>query len=335
MAGNSVQLRDWTSFELLYDSSNTTLSLDVIRASHIMDDYITPSTSYTPSSQPARDAMYYIREPHHIYQRSGVVRSEEPLELLTLAQYDSDHVYYETNVTVTEQQVKADSVVIEVSNAMEHFHLFLDNEFIGFSASGSGKYTVDVSALMAGISYTLTIVVQADGSSNCCAGLEKYAEGLLGDITIDGESIRNAGWQQLVGLQGEHYNYYSPNTTAPWQKLPSHPATNTTTSAFVWYQLTIQTPDLATNPASPFPTYALDLTATMGKGQVWVNGHHLGRYWNVTVEGTGNYTQRYNHVPAAWLAPAYGLNSVVLWEELGGDPSGIVLFQVLCCDPLN
>jgi beta-galactosidase len=46
-----------------------------------------------------------------------------------------------------------------------------------------------------------------------------------------------------------------------------------------------------------------------GKGQVWVNGHALGRYWRVGPQG-GLY------LPGAWLHP--GGNEVVLLDLDGG-----------------
>ena len=325
VAGTSVQLRDWYTFELLYDSSNVTQSLAVVRAAHVMDAYITPASSASRRVEP--DSVAYIDEPHFLYQQEGVVQSKQPLELISLAQYDSDHVYYETNVTLTKRQQQAGTVVVNVTNAVEHFHLFFAGTFIGFSSSGSDAFSVDVRALSSGTAYRLTLVVQADGSVNCCGNLEDFQEGPLGDITVDGQSIYSAGWLQLVGLQGERNQLFTPNSTAAWQSL-----TSASSKPFVWYQLSIRTP--AVDSSSPFVTYALDLTYSMGKGQAWMNGHHLGRYWNATDED-GKYTQRYNHVPAAWMAAAGQLNVLVLWEELGGDPTHVRLFQVLCCDPLN
>ena len=52
----------------------------------------------------------------------------------------------------------------------------------------------------------------------------------------------------------------------------------------------------------------LDMRA-YGKGQVWVNGHALGRYWRIGPQG-GLY------LPGAWLHP--GRNEVVLLDLDGG-----------------
>lgn len=48
----------------------------------------------------------------------------------------------------------------------------------------------------------------------------------------------------------------------------------------------------------------LDLSA-FGKGSVWINGHHIGRYWNVGPQQT-------LYVPAPWLKK--GKNEIVIFE---------------------
>lgn len=55
----------------------------------------------------------------------------------------------------------------------------------------------------------------------------------------------------------------------------------------------------------PADTY-LDMT-NWGKGCVWVNGHHLGRYWNIGPQQT-------LYVPAEWLHA--GDNDIILFELL-------------------
>jgi hypothetical protein len=82
----------------------------------------------------------------------------------------------------------------------------------------------------------------------------------------------------------------------------------------------------------------------MGKGQLFVNGHHLGRYWPTMlapdsgcadfcdyrgayypekcVTGCGQPTQRWYHIPRDWLEENDD-NLLVLFEEMGGDPSAI------------
>merc|ERR1712096_17098 len=104
-----------------------------------------------------------------------------------------------------------------------------------------------------------------------------------------------------------------------------------------WFELQMEMP-------SPNPTvaYALRMTS-MGKGNVWVNGNHLGRFWdiiavgdcspcdyrdrydmgNICKTGCGDPTQELYHLPRDWMTPGGGANRVVVFTELGGDPAGI------------
>ncbi|KAL5999217.1 Beta-galactosidase 8 [Asimina triloba] len=87
---------------------------------------------------------------------------------------------------------------------------------------------------------------------------------------------------------------------------------------------------------------ALDFTGT-GKGEAWVNGQSIGRYWPTYVspqngcvgscnykgayssskctKGCGTPSQTLYHVPRSWIQPSG--NTLVLFEEMGGDPTQI------------
>ncbi|CAH8383602.1 unnamed protein product [Eruca vesicaria subsp. sativa] len=77
---------------------------------------------------------------------------------------------------------------------------------------------------------------------------------------------------------------------------------------------------------------SLDMES-MGKGQIWVNGESIGRYWTATAAGdyghcsyTGAYkqnkflsgcdqpTQKYYHFPRSWLKQSQNL--LVLFEYI-------------------
>ncbi|KAJ6309689.1 hypothetical protein OIU76_014595 [Salix suchowensis] len=95
-------------------------------------------------------------------------------------------------------------------------------------------------------------------------------------------------------------------------------------------------------PAGDDPI-AIDFTG-MGKGEAWVNGQSIGRYWPTNVSPTSgcskcNYRGSYSsskclkncgkpsqtlyHVPRSWVESSG--NTLVLFEEIGGDPTQIAL----------
>lgn len=57
------------------------------------------------------------------------------------------------------------------------------------------------------------------------------------------------------------------------------------------------------------------------KGQLWLNGRNLGRYWQIG-------PQEFYKVPASWLAAS---NELLIFEEAQGSPSGVRLW----CDALG
>ncbi|KAK1309597.1 Beta-galactosidase 8 [Acorus calamus] len=108
--------------------------------------------------------------------------------------------------------------------------------------------------------------------------------------------------------------------------------------SLIWYKTTFTAPE-GDGPLS------LNL-ASMGKGQAWVNGQGIGRYWsaylspkegcsdhcdyrgsydsNKCLKNCGQPAQTLYHVPRSWVEDS-GENLLVLHEELGGDPSKITV----------
>ncbi|KAG4941466.1 hypothetical protein JHK87_045337 [Glycine soja] len=80
-----------------------------------------------------------------------------------------------------------------------------------------------------------------------------------------------------VGMHGENMKLYSPGITEGWfaNGLP-------TDKIFMWYKTTFRTP-IGTDPV------VLDLKGS-GKGQAWVNGNNIGRYWTSYLAGTMSQT---------------------------------------------
>jgi len=174
-----------------------------------------------------------------------------------------------------------------------------------------------------------TVGLQNDG-----AFFEKDGAGFKGQIKVTGFrngdiDLSDSLWTYQVGLRGEFLQIYSivENGTAGWTDLTQ----DAIPSLFSWYKAYFKAPD-GTDPV------ALDL-GSMGKGQAWVNGHHIGRYWTKvapkdgcqrTCDYRGPYnshkctrncgkpTQIWYHVPRSWLQASN--NSLVLFEETGGNP---------------
>jgi len=60
----------------------------------------------------------------------------------------------------------------------------------------------------------------------------------------------------------------------------------------------------------------------MHKGQIYMNGHNLGRFWQVGGHNGGNGVQNRYYLPRPWMAEE---NRLVIFEEYGLPPEGVSL----------
>ncbi|XP_028787785.1 beta-galactosidase 16 [Neltuma alba] len=144
------------------------------------------------------------------------------------------------------------------------------------------------------------------------AFLERKVAGLR-NVRVDGRDFTHHTWGYQVGLLGEKLQIYTVTGSrkVQWKRLGRlHPLT--------WYKTTFDAPP-GNNPV------ALDL-GSMGKGEVWVNGESIGRYWVSFVTAKGKPSQRWYHIPRSLLKPSGNL--LILFEEETGNPRGISLDTV-------
>jgi beta-galactosidase len=127
---------------------------------------------------------------------------------------------------------------------------------------------------------TIDILVENMGRINFGPNLLKNNKGITNTVTLNGKELK--GWQ-MFSLPMSNLN------TIRFNNKPK--------------------PDA---PVIKKATFTLDETgdtyldmSKWGKGAVWINGHHLGRYWEIGPQQTV-------YVPAEWLKK--GENSIVIFE---------------------
>ncbi|XP_021656351.2 beta-galactosidase isoform X1 [Hevea brasiliensis] len=193
--------------------------------------------------------------------------------------------------------------------------------------------------LTAGIN-KISLLSVAVGLQNVGVHFEKWNTGVLGPVTLKGlnggtTDLSGWKWSYKIGLKGEALNLHTVtgSSSVDWMEgkviAKKQPLT--------WYKTTFDAPE-GNDPL------ALDMSG-MGKGQIWVNGQSIGRHWpgyiargscsDCNYAGTyddkkcrsncGEPSQRWYHVPRSWLNPSGNL--LVVFEEWGGDPSGISLVK--------
>nr|CAB3465799.1 unnamed protein product [Digitaria exilis] len=158
----------------------------------------------------------------------------------------------------------------------------------------------------------LTLLSEIVGLQNYGAFLEKDGAGFRGQVKLTGFpngdiDLTKSLWTYQIGLKGEFSKIYSPENQgcAKWSSMQN----DDTQTPFTWFKTMFDAPE-GNDPV------AIGL-GSMGKGQAWVNGHLIGRYWSLVAPESGY------HIPREWLQESDNL--LVLFEETGGDPSQISL----------
>ncbi|WCJ33169.1 beta galactosidase 9 [Euphorbia peplus] len=273
------------------------------------------------------------------------------LEHLNVTKDNSDYLWYFTRIHVSDEDVafwEENEVqpAITIDSMRDVIRVFINGQLTG---SVSGRWVKVVQPVQFQKGYNdLMILSQTVGLQNYGAFLEKDGAGFRGQSKLtgfkDGDiDLSNLLWTYQVGLQGEFQQVYSAENSgkAEWIDL----TLDDVPSTFTWYKAHFDTPS-GNDPV------ALDL-GSMGKGQAWVNGHHIGRYWTLVAPkdgcqencdyrgaygsekcrtNCGKPTQTWYHVPRAWLQASDNL--LVLFEETGGNPFEISIklrsANVLC-----
>uniref|UniRef100_A0A2N9IXM3 Beta-galactosidase n=1 Tax=Fagus sylvatica TaxID=28930 RepID=A0A2N9IXM3_FAGSY len=169
---------------------------------------------------------------------------------------------------------------------------------------------------------------------------ESRNTGILGPVVIQGldqgkRDLSLQKWSYKVGLRGESMKLGSPNSISSVEWMQGSLVAQKQ-QPLTWYKTNFDAP----GGEDPL---ALEMSG-MGKGQVWINGKSIGRYWNVYANGNcsgcsysgtfrpikcqfgcGHPTQQWYHVPRSWLKQTKNL--LVVFEELGGDVSRIALVR--------
>lgn len=268
--------------------------------------------------------------------------AEGILEHLNVTKDSSDYLWYFTRVYISGDDVlfwKQNEVspALTIDSMRDVVHIFVNSQLTG---SGVGRWVRVVQPVQLVEGYNdVALLSLTVGLQNYGAFLERDGGGFRGQIKLTGLSngdlnLSESSWTYQVGLKGEVQKIYTLDGSddVAWVDL----TINDTQSPLSWYKTYFDAPD-GQDPV------ALDLRS-MGKGQAWVNGHHIGRYWTLpspqdgcqkTCDYRGKYdskkcatncgkpTQVRYHIPRSWLQKSNNL--LVLFEEMGGNPFEISL----------
>uniref|UniRef100_A0ACD5WVU8 Uncharacterized protein n=1 Tax=Avena sativa TaxID=4498 RepID=A0ACD5WVU8_AVESA len=261
------------------------------------------------------------------------------VEQLGMTWDKSDYLWYTTyvNIDSSEQFLKSGQwPQLTINSAGHSVQVFVNGQSYGAAYGGydNPKLTYSKYVKMWQGSNKISILSSAVGLANMGTHYETWNVGVLGPVTLSGlnqgkRDLSNQKWTYQIGLKGESLgvNSVAGSSSVEWSSASG-------AQPLTWHKAYFAA------PAGSAPV-ALDM-GSMGKGQIWVNGHNAGRYWSYRASGScggcsyagtysetkcqtncGDISQRWYHVPRSWLKPSGNL--LVLLEEFGGDLSGVTL----------
>jgi beta-galactosidase len=213
----------------------------------------------------------------------------------TMEKYDQGHgcILYRTEIP------KGPAATLEAAAVHDFGFVFLDGQRVGVMDRRNGSFKVPLPERQK--SATLDILVEAMGRVNF--GQEVHdRKGIHAPVKLSGREL--TGWQifplPLDSRMLANLKYLPAKTDGP---------------AF-WRA--------AVNVETPADTF-LDLRS-WGKGVVWVNGHCLGRFWNIGPTQTA-------YVPGCWLRA--GRNEFVIFDLCGPEKPVIAALDQPILDDLH
>ncbi|KAJ8761476.1 hypothetical protein K2173_001609 [Erythroxylum novogranatense] len=332
--GNSYFLPAW-SVSILPDCKNVIFNTAKIVTQRDISD--APFASNTTSSGILlAKSVWSWYEEEVGPSRNNSFEAKGLLEQINTTKDTSDFLWYSTSINVNASQ---ENGVLSIESLGHAALVFVNKDLVGFGfgnhddesfsitkkiSLNEGNNTVDILSMIVG--------VQNFGPWFDVQGAGIYDVALM-DIGNNVMLLSGETWTYQVGLEGEYLGLdnLTQKNSARWTQGTYLPVNK----SLIWYKTAFLVPE----GKGPL---ALNLTS-MGKGEAWVNGQSIGRYWPAYLSpskgcnDTCNYRGTYNafkcqrkcgqpaqtlyHIPRTWVHP--GQNLLVLHEELGGDPSKI------------
>ncbi|KAK7358785.1 hypothetical protein VNO77_00724 [Canavalia gladiata] len=244
--------------------------------------------------------------------------SNSLLEHMNTTKDISDYLWYTLRF---EHNLPCSEPKLHVLSAAHVAHAFSDGTYLG-GAHGSHdvkSFTLQVSLTLNEGTNNISILSVMVGLPDSGAFLERRFAGLTTveiQCTEKSYDLTNSTWGYQVGLVGEQLKIYEEQKSSPnqWYQL----GMNCSDRRLIWYKTAFDSPK-GDDPI------ALNLES-MGKGEAWVNGQSIGRYWISFHDSKDQPSQTLYHVPRSFLKDSG--NTLVLFEEGGGNPLDISLNTV-------
>ncbi|KAJ1424345.1 Glycoside hydrolase, family 35 [Sesbania bispinosa] len=333
--GISYNLPAW-SVSILPDCKNVVLNTAKINSASMISSFTTESLKQEVGSLDGSSSGWsWISEPVGISKADSFSKFGL-LEQINTTADRSDYLWYSLSIDL-EDDFGAQTV-LHIESLGHALHAFINGKLAG-SGTGNGdnsKVNVDIPIKLVAGKNTIDLLSLTVGLQNFGPFFDTLGAGITGPVILKGLKngrtldLSTQRWTYQVGLKGEDLGLPG-GSSGQWNSKSTLPKKQPLT----WYKTNFVAPS-GNNPI------AIDFTG-MGKGEAWVNGQSIGRYWPTYVspidgcthscnyrgpydqykclKNCGKPSQTLYHVPRSWLKP--NRNTLVLFEESGGDPTQI------------
>ncbi|KAI7730687.1 hypothetical protein M8C21_023051 [Ambrosia artemisiifolia] len=321
--GNSYHLPAW-SVSILSDCKNVVFNTAKINSMATIKRFVATSVRDDLSESKAISSQWsYVSEPVGISSNDAFNRPGLVEQINTTAD-QSDYLWYSISTDIKGNEPflhDGFQTTLHVKSLGHVLHLFINGHLQGSAIGNAGHpdFTKDVSVVLKPGKNTLDLLSLTVGLQNYGAFFDKTGAGITGPVELEGlkngsnVDLSSQRWTYQIGLKGESLGLNTGGSSL-WTSFDA--------------------------PSGDSPI-AIDFTG-MGKGEAWVNGQSIGRYWpsyiaptggcsacsykgpyssNKCLKNCGKPSQKLYHVPRSWLKPSG--NVLVLFEEIGGDPTQI------------
>ena len=256
----------------------------------------------------------YWNEPLDTLDSFGLpcVVSPKANEQLNMTRDLTEFLYYETTLQLPKEEC---TLSIGGTDA-NGFVAFLDDAYVGADdehTHNDGWHTMNIPIKGTPGPHKLVLLSESLGVSNGMGSNQdpswasQRLKGICGWIKICDIDFFNQEWKHYPGLVGEHLKVFTPEGAAhvQWKKDVEN------AGHIAWYRSSFKTPAGLKRGVE-----VLLRPEGMNRGQAYVNGHNIGRYWMIK-DGNGDYSQGWYHIPKDWLNAEGEENTITLGEVLG------------------
>ncbi len=233
-----------------------------------------------------------------------VTAERESRDVLTME--DMDTGWGMVKYTTTLPDIPAKSL-LTLNDCHDFAQVFVNGSYIGKIDRVKNEKTLVMPAVKKGDA--LVILVEAMGRINFGRAIKDY-KGITRDVTlqadIDGNEVTWNLKDWLVQTIADDYDAIKKARAQVHHDVKSR-ETITSKGGYFRGKFTLK------KPGDTFIN-----TEAFGKGQVWVNGHAIGRYWSIGPQQT-------LYVPGCWLKK--GDNEVIVLDIVGPKEGGVAFCQ--------